>query len=70
MAARHHVGAVAAVDLEPAMLWPRSAGTVYVKVRVERPELDLATCWAELPNARSLDGAAQTGHSHELAASP
>jgi hypothetical protein len=63
-------GAQATVDLEPAMLRARGVGPVFVKVRVERPGLDLATCWAELPTARNLDGAAQSGRLLDLVAAP
>jgi hypothetical protein len=63
-------GTRATADVDPELLRPRSGGSVYVKVRVERPGLDLATCWAALPSARTLDGAAQTGTSPDFASVP
>jgi hypothetical protein len=50
-------GVLAMVDVDPAIFLPKSGGSVYAKIRVERPGLDLATCWAALPSTPSLDGA-------------
>ncbi|HZO26795.1 MAG TPA: hypothetical protein VFH48_12500 [Chloroflexota bacterium] len=63
-------GEEAAVEVDPELLRPRSGGAVSVKLRVERPGLDLATCWAALPTAPTLDGASASGQSQELAATP
>ena len=63
-------GTRAMADVDPELLRPRSGGSVYVKVRVERPGLDLATCWAALPSARQLDGAARSSESLDFAAVP
>jgi hypothetical protein len=63
-------GTQAMADVDPELLRPRSGGSMYVKVRVERPGLDLATCWAGLPSARNLNGAAQTGPSLDFAPAP
>lgn len=60
----------AAVDVDPALFWPKSGGSVHVKVRVERPGLDLATCWAALPSAPGLDGAPQSSQSIDFWLSP
>ena len=60
----------ATVEVDPALLWPKSGGSVHVKVRVERPGLDLATCWAALPSAPSLDGAGQSSQSIDFSGSP
>ena len=63
-------GTLAAVDVDPAIFWAKSGGSVYAKVRVERPGLDLATCWAALPRTPSLDGATESSQSIELTALP
>ena len=63
-------GAQAVVDVDPASLWPKSGGSVYVKIRVERPGLDLATCWARVPTGPTLDGAARSGGALDSAALP
>jgi hypothetical protein len=63
-------GALAAVDVDPALLWPKSGGSVSVKVRVERPGLDLATCWAGIPSMPTLDGAARSSGALDFAAMP
>lgn len=60
----------ATVDVDPALFWPKSGGSVHVKVRVERPGLDLATCWAALPSAPSLDGSTQSSQSIDFWTSP
>jgi hypothetical protein len=43
-------GMLAAIDVDQAIFSPKSGGSVYAKIRVERPGLDLATCWAALPS--------------------
>jgi hypothetical protein len=63
-------GAQASLDVEPALFWPRGGGTVSVKLRVERPGLDLATCWAKVPSGPTLDGAARSSNSLDFAALP
>lgn len=63
-------GALVAVDVDPAIFRPKSGGSVYVKVRVERPGLDLATCWAALPSTPIVDSATQSGQAIDFFALP